>query len=37
MKVFNYGDTDAKDPGDMSRDEILWGIDNAVEARNWKR
>lgn len=37
MKVFNYGETDAKDPGDMSRDEIHWGIANATPAALWKR
>jgi len=26
---FNYGDTNKKDPGDMTNEEILWGIVNA--------
>lgn len=26
---FNYGDSNKKDPGDMTDEEILWGIDNA--------
>lgn len=29
LQVFNYGDSKAKDPGDMSDDEILWGVENA--------
>ncbi|CAB4128571.1 Bacterial DnaG primase, TOPRIM domain [uncultured Caudovirales phage] len=26
---FNYGDTCAKDPGDMTDDELRWGVENA--------
>jgi hypothetical protein len=26
---FNYGDSNKKDPGDLTDEEILWGIDNA--------
>ena len=26
---FNYGDSDKKDPGEMTDEEIKWGIDNA--------
>jgi DNA primase len=29
---FNYGDTNKKDPGDMTDEEIRWGVDNAVSA-----
>jgi DNA primase len=29
---FNYGDSTAKDPGDMSRREILWGIEHATDS-----
>lgn len=29
---FNYGDTGKKDPGDMTDEEIRWGIDNAKSA-----
>jgi hypothetical protein len=29
---FNYGSSSKKDPGDMTNEEILWGIDNAVSA-----
>jgi len=28
--VFNYGDSNAKDIGDMSMNAVRWGIDNAV-------
>jgi 5S rRNA maturation endonuclease (ribonuclease M5) len=26
---FNYGDSNKKDPGDLTNEEILWGIENA--------
>lgn len=29
---FNYGDTNKKDPGDMTDQEIRWGVENAVTA-----
>lgn len=29
---FNYGDSGKKDPGDMTDEEIRWGIDNAKSA-----
>lgn len=29
MFFFNYGDSDKKDPGDMTDEEIAWGIANA--------
>jgi hypothetical protein len=29
---FNYGDTNKKDPGDMTDAEIRWGVENAVTA-----
>lgn len=29
---FNYGNSGKKDPGDMTDEEIRWGIDNAVSA-----
>jgi DNA primase len=29
---FNYGDSGAKDPGDMTDEQIRWGIDNAVSS-----
>lgn len=32
LKFFDYGDSDAKDPGDMTDDEIRWGIDHAIPA-----
>lgn len=36
MKVFDYGDTGAKDPGDMSKVEIHAGITNAVPPHLWR-
>lgn len=35
VKVFNYGRSKAKDPGEMDDDEIEWGIENAVPALEW--
>lgn len=35
IRVFNYGESDAKDPGEMAADEIEWGIENAVPAEDW--
>lgn len=29
---FNYGNSGKKDPGDMTDEEIRWGIDNAISA-----
>lgn len=29
-QVFNYGDSRAKDVGEMTNDEIRWGVDNAL-------
>ena len=29
---FNYGGTNKKDPGDMTNEEILWGVNNAVSS-----
>jgi hypothetical protein len=29
---FNYGDTCAKDPGDLTDEEIRWGVDNSKSA-----
>lgn len=29
VSFFNYGDSTAKDPGDMTDDEIKWGIENS--------
>jgi Toprim domain len=29
---FNYGDSSEKDPGDMTDEQIRWGIENAVSA-----
>lgn len=29
LYFFNYGDSNKKDPGDMTDEEIRWGIDNA--------
>ena len=32
MWFFNYGSSSKKDPGDMTDEEIRWGIDNAVSS-----
>lgn len=29
LSFFNYGDTGKKDPGDLTNEEIIWGIQNA--------
>ena len=29
---FNYGSSGAKDPGDMTDEEIRWGVENAISA-----
>ena len=29
MSYFNYGDTGKKDPGDMTNEEIVWGVENS--------
>jgi hypothetical protein len=29
LSFFNYGDTGKKDPGDLTNEEIAWGIENA--------
>lgn len=29
MSYFNYGDTGKKDPGDMTNEEIAWGVENS--------
>jgi hypothetical protein len=29
LSFFNYGDTGKKDPGDLTNEEIIWGIKNA--------
>lgn len=32
LLFFNYGTSDAKDPGDLTDSEIQWGVDNAKSA-----
>jgi hypothetical protein len=32
LSFFNYGDTGKKDPGDLTDDEIVWGVNNAKTA-----
>jgi hypothetical protein len=36
LLVFNYGDSTAKDPGEMNDEEIEWGIENATPALEWE-
>lgn len=35
ISVFNYGNSEAKDIGEMTQDEIRWGIDNELPALIW--
>lgn len=35
FRVFNYGDSTAKDPGEMEDGEIEWGIEHAIPAEDW--
>lgn len=32
VKFFNYGDSGKKDPGDMTDDELAWGIEHSIDA-----
>lgn len=32
LSFFNYGDTGKKDPGDLTNEEIVWGVENAISA-----
>jgi hypothetical protein len=32
LSFFNYGGSDKKDPGEMTAEEIRWGVDNAISA-----
>jgi hypothetical protein len=32
MSFFNYGSSSKKDPGDMTNEEIAWGIENAISS-----
>jgi DNA primase len=33
--IFNYGDSPAKDPGEMTGKEIIWGMENLLTWRQW--
>lgn len=35
IEVFNYGGSTAKDPGEMTNEEIAWGIENATPGEDW--
>lgn len=35
--VFNYGASGAKDPGEMTDQELRWGLDNALPRYQWVR
>jgi len=37
LKYWDYGDSDAKDPGEQTDDEILWSLDHAYSSVLWKR
>ena len=32
LYFFNYGDSNKKDPGDMTNEEIEWGMTNARDS-----
>jgi hypothetical protein len=32
LSFFNYGDTGKKDPGDLTNEELVWGVNNAKTA-----
>jgi hypothetical protein len=36
ITVFNYGDAEGKDPGELTDDEIEWGVENAIRAIDWE-
>lgn len=35
LHVINYSRTDAKDPGEMTGDEIEWALENAMHSSEW--
>lgn len=35
ISVFNYGNSDAKDIGEMTQDQIRWGVSNEMPALSW--
>lgn len=37
LRVFSYGDSLAKDPGEMTDEEILFGIENSIGRLRWLR
>lgn len=37
LRVFNYGDSKGKDPGELTDDEVIFGIENAVPAMKYRR
>lgn len=37
LRVFNYSDSAAKDPGEMNDDEVEYGVENAVPAMTYRR
>lgn len=37
IRVFNYAGIHVKDPGEMSYEEVRYGIDNAIPALKWMR
>lgn len=34
--VFNYGDAEGKDPGELTDEQVTWGADNAMPALRWR-
>lgn len=37
ISVFNYGSAEGKDPGELSDDEVRYGIENAIPSMKWSR
>lgn len=35
--IFNYGDSKAKDIGEMDDDQVRWGLEHAIRAIDWVR
>lgn len=36
LSFFNYGDSQAKDPGEMTDEQIRWGIEHALGRGEWR-
>lgn len=36
VRVYNYGESEAKDPGEQSDDEVQYGFSNSIPALKWR-